>query len=380
MTTKPNTQSHIRRAKYYSIVRSAHLERSLHANACWLLYSKTNYDLDESLLHGNGLVVRISPWALPGFIRRNKVSTLEINEPLMLPAWRVLIPILLLKTLHPSMRSLRIVFYAIENLDPSKNLATRLHIPQWAGRAFISVACHFAFRMADRIAFGTHGSMNLYGSLLGSYWEKAGVQAKVRRIDPLPSPEAIDRDQKVPGSVLFLGDLSSRKGVTRLMSAWDTLPSEHGLTLSIVGVGEELERVRAWALTRPEVNLQVSPSRQVIRQTLAKAETLVLLSNTSSVWREQIGLPLIEGWSYGCNLIATEATGIADLLRRSGHTVLPESFTDSMLVHALMGQLSPRRSPDVVQKDLPEVDGRLTADLWLHEPQSTDGTSPRILQ
>ncbi|MBP1232516.1 glycosyltransferase involved in cell wall biosynthesis [Arthrobacter sp. PvP102] len=364
-TIAHNTDIHT--AKFYSIIRSAHLERSLNSNNSWILYSKTNYDLDAQLLENNELAVKMSPWMLPRFVKRSDIRILEVNEPLMLPAWRVLIPILLLCILHPAMRKLRIVFYAIENLDPSPNLAARLHLPTQVAKGITSLACRVAFLVADRVAFGTQGSMGLYASLLGSHWKKARLQAKVRQIDPLPSAELIEAEQKVPGSVLFLGDLSARKGIDRLIDAWDTLPPNHGLTLCIIGMGEELERVKLWARDRPEVTLKVSPSRVVIRETLAKSETLVLLSSTSTIWREQIGLPLLEGWSYGCNLITTDATGIADLLRRSGHTVLPELFTTNTLTDALLGNLLPRRSADAVQEDLPEVDGRLEADLWLNE-------------
>lgn len=367
------------KVKFYSIIRSAHLERELDSNDTWILYSKTNYDFDEGLLTGHDLLRKISPWRLPRFLRKHSIETLEVNEPLMLPAWHVLLPILILRVFHPSMRRpLQLVFYAIENLDPSANLAARLHLPHRMAHKVISVVCRLAFRAADRVAFGTQGSMKLYASLLGPHWRKAEAQSKLRQIDPLPSPEVVGVDEKILGSVLFLGDLSTRKGIIRLMSAWEILPAGHGLTLRIVGIGEELEKVEAWARTRPEVDLVISPSRSVIRQTLARSETLVLLSRTSAIWREQIGLPLLEGWSYGCNLIATDATGIAGLLERSGHTVLPENFTDVMLVDALIGAEAPRRSPRVIQEDLPKVDGRLTADLWLNEPRCMDGTGSGI--
>lgn len=354
-------------AKFYSIIRSAHLERSAGSSDSWILYSKTNYDLDKSLLSGAANVAQVSPWQLPKFVREKNITVLEVNEPLMLPAWTVLIPILLLRILHPSMRRpLRIVFYAIENLDPSTNLASRLHLPNKLARSITSLACRLAFRCSDRIAFGTQGSLDLYEELLGSQWRKPDIQSKLRRIDPLPSAAGISNDRKVAGSVLFLGDLSERKGITRLMDGWEKLPANHGLTLCIIGMGEELARVTEWASSRPEVRLLVGPSRSVIHDTLATAETLVLLSKTTRIWREQIGLPLLEGWSYGCNLISTDATGIADLLEQSGHIVLPEHFTDNMLVNALTLAVGARRSAEAVQSDLPAIDGRLAADQWLN--------------
>lgn len=356
------------RAKFYSIIRSAHLERSNSSQDEWILYTRTNYDLDPALLDGSSRAVRVSPWRLPQFLRSNNIKVLEVNEPLMLPAWSVIIPIFLLRIVSPVMWSpFRVTFYAIENLDPSENLARQLHLPRSVARICTSLACQVAFRLANRVVFGTEGSMELYASKLGKYWKTAQLQSKIRLIDPLPSPIKGIADQKIAASVLFLGDLSKRKGITRLMDAWEKLPEGHRLSLSIIGVGEELARVAAWAEGKPEVHLLVNPARSVIHEALASAETLVLLSHTDARWREQIGLPLLEGWSYGCNLICTEATGIAALLKRAGHTVLPENFSDDMLVAALTGSSQSRRSAAEIQKYLPPVDGRLTADRWLNE-------------
>ncbi|WP_255770746.1 glycosyltransferase [Pseudarthrobacter sulfonivorans] len=358
-------ENEIKRAKFYSIIRSAHIERSAESSD-WILYSRTNYDMDPDLLESNVRVRKVSPWQLPRFLNDNNIRILEVNEPLMLPAWPVLIPIFLLRLLHPLMRSrLRVVFYAIENLDPSVNLARRLHMPLNISRIITSLACRLAFSATNRVAFGTQGSMDLYASILGSYWQRPEILSKVRRIDPLPAPAKVSSHNKVPGSVLYLGDLSSRKGITRLMTGWDKLPKGHGLTLRVIGIGEELDKVTGWAAGKPEVSLLVDPSRSVIHETLATSETLVLLSSTSLIWREQIGLPLLEGWSYGCNLISTDATGIADLLRRSGHAVLPEDFSDDMLIAALTGSIAPRRPAQLIQQALPAVDGRRAADEWL---------------
>lgn len=356
-----------RQAKFYSIIRSAHLERAKSSPETFILYSKTNYDLDHDLFQENPNVINVSPWQLPKFLNDQKISILEVNEPLMLPAWRVLLPILCLRLAHPRMhRPLRVVFYAIENLDPSNNFSKRLRLPVSFSRFIISLVSKLAFLCSDRIAFGTHGSMKLYESLLGSHWQKPYVQNKVRYINPLPAAANVDNKIKIPSSVLFLGDLSERKGIRKLMDGWSKLPSNHGLSLRIIGVGEELQRVKEWAASRPEVSLLVNPSRSVIHENLARAETLVLLSQTTSKWREQIGLPLLEGWSYGCNLISTSATGIADLLEEHGHVVLPENFSDEVLVDALTAPRRPRRSAETIQGVLPTIDGRLAADQWLN--------------
>lgn len=360
------------RAKYYAIIRSAHLERLRNSDDEWILYTKKNYDLDTDLIEKNRRAVQISPWRLSKFLRANKIKVLEVNEPLMLPAWSVLIPIFLLRMVSPFMRSsVRVTFYAIENLDPSANLARQLRIPIQVARIFTSMACRLAFRLTDRIVFGTEGSMKLYISKLGDYGQSLQLQSKYRLIDPLPAPVQGIEGKKVAGSVLFLGDLSKRKGITRLMAGWERLPSGHDLSLEIIGVGEELHKVSAWVQGHAEASLLVNPSRSVIHEALARAETLVLLSRTDYRWREQIGLPLLEGWSYGCNLISTDATGIAGLLRQAGHVVLPEDFSDEMLVAALTGSLSSPRTVAQIQQDLPSEDGRLTADRWLNTLSDT---------
>ncbi len=109
----------------------------------------------------------------------------------------------------------------------------------------------------------------------------------------------------------------------------------------------------------------VDPDRQDIEAVLQESKVLVLPSKRTPTWREQIGLPILEGLSFGCEIVTTEETGIADWLRYNGHQVLEAKHSSSDLAKSILLSLTNGRSAEQIQSTLPPRDSRTDAEEWL---------------
>ena len=57
------------------------------------------------------------------------------------------------------------------------------------------------------------------------------------------------------------------------------------------------------------------PPREAVHELLASSAVVVMPSVRRPGWREQIGLPLVEGLAHGCRVVTTTETGLADDVR-----------------------------------------------------------------
>ena len=96
----------------------------------------------------------------------------------------------------------------------------------------------------------------------------------------------------------------------------------------------------------------------------------VLLSQPTPTWREQVGLPVVEGLAHGCTVVTTTETGLAGWLAAHGHEVLPPGAPDGEVAAAVDRALGRRRPAGDVLADLPAADGRLAADRWMFGPRA----------
>jgi glycosyltransferase involved in cell wall biosynthesis len=135
-----------------------------------------------------------------------------------------------------------------------------------------------------------------------------------------------------------------------------------------MGKAGEIETVRDFASARPEVTLIEDPTRSVIFGELNRSRALILFSQPSGIWKEQVGLPIVEALSYGCEIISSDETGIEGWLREHGHRVLPWSSTSESIAAAALAALESDRTVGEILSDLPDRDGRLGADDFLFAP------------
>ncbi len=343
------------RVRLYQSVRTAHLERAHQLPPARLIYAERRYDFEESLAAGLDLVDGRG-WRAARDLFLNPPRILEINEPLMLEStlWTLAgVFGARLRTLLG--RSVAIVTYAIENRDPRPDPPRRTWKARLRRRLELAAA-HVLVRQIDRIAYGTAAARELY--------EDFGVPSLIGRlIWALPKPQAAG---VAPRPVaLFASAFALRKGIDTLLTAWPAVVRDlPEAQLVLIGKGAELERVQDAAASDPSLTVLVDPPRGEVLRWMENCRVVVLPSRPTASWREQVGLPIVEGLSYGRTIVTTSETGLAQWLAEHGHQVInPDD--PAALAEALTTALHEPLDPATVAGALPPVDGRLAADAWM---------------
>lgn len=351
------TRLHARRARLYHEVRSAHLERAHEFSPAAVVYLTHRYDFDGSLGEGLELVNR-KPLGAALLLRRSKLEALEVNEPLMLHG-AILAALGIFAVRLGRGQRVRVVSYAIGNTDPFVQ-----PVAGWKSRMrrhIETVAAHYVWRQLDAIAYGTEGSREVYQAVLPA---RAGLAQVL--IPALPARrDDVDMTDRGP-NVVYLGAFVHRKGLPLLLEAWPSVVAARPeARLTLVGKGALLPQVKEFHAMQSSVSVLVDPSRAEIRDVLARSRTLVLASQPTPSWREQVGLPIVEGLESGCTVVTTTETGIAGWLAEHGHSVLRADADAGSLAAAILRELD--RAPRVadVLESLPAEDGRSAADRWL---------------
>ncbi len=369
------------RVRSYELVRTAHLERARDFAPASILYGGRRYDFDDELADPLDLH-RCGPLGLVAILWTNRVAALEINEPLQLSGLpRAALAVAAVRLADRARRRhTRIGSYAIENLDPfALRPARRRSRLRRSGEALLSRQIS---RRLDRIAYGTEGARRLYEQRLGD----ALTAAEAEPFPAVPAPCGCPAGETEPELVLYVGALHRRKGVLQLLDAWPhVLTARPGAHLVIVGKGELEDEARSRAaelnlVKRGSVELILDPPRPEIHRLLRRAATLVLLSQPTARWREQVGLPIVEGLGHDCRVVASSQTGLADWLSDHGHPVLEPEAGPEELGRAVAATLEDRWEAGSVLAQLPETDGRRAADDWLMQtpdPRSAQADSTR---
>jgi glycosyltransferase involved in cell wall biosynthesis len=361
----------VARARVYTNLRTAHLERFRTMVPARVLYTDTRYDFDTSLIDATDPPVRRSRAGVVGELLRRHHDVVEINEPTMVTEW----PFLLAQVGAVRLRGLvsrrrtAVVAYCIGVTDPVGALGRRWRLPAPLARPVARAVLTLLVGGTDRLAFGTTRSQALYESWLG----RRRLAARSRLFEALPSPcgcaegaeVGAPGEPRAPTDALFVGKLTGRKGVRQLMAAWD-LVRRHDprARLRILGKGDLEGEVVAWAAERPEVSVEIDPPRATIHRTLRRSGVLVCLSQPAPT-PEQIGLPIVEGLSHGCEIVATTETGLARWLADHRHGVVdPDAPPEGVAaeVTAAFSRATERHGSLV---DLPREDQRIVADRWL---------------
>lgn len=351
-----------RRARVYTTLRSAHLERAHVGPPASILYATRRYDFDPSLTPGLDLIAG-GPFSLARTIARSRIEALEINEPLMRSALlrsAVAVTVARLRARLTS-RPLVVASYAIENRNPFPDT-------EGSGRGRLrdriewSLA-RYAARNVDRMAFGTDAAADLYESLLA----RDLTAATTVRLPAVPAPcSCPPAAAGGEDAVLFLGAFHERKGLPELVEAWpEVVRRRPSARLTVMGSGPLEGLVRNLADRCPGVVVVVDAPRSEVHAALRRSSVVVLLSRRTATWREQVGLPVVEALAHGCSVVTTTETGLAEWLSNHGHAVLPPDPTHEDVARTVVAQLARKRPASSVLADLPDTDGRLIASAWL---------------
>ena len=353
------------RVRLYETVRTAHLERAKALAPATIIYRQRRYDFHDDAAIGMDLL-QASRAGAAVLLFRSRATAIEINEPLMLsalPATALALAALAARAALLGRRA-RVVTYAIANADP---FAAPVHGVRPKLRRVVDLLLARAVaKRVDRIAFGTPAAAAIYRTRLPQ-----PQRSTYALIPALPAPRAL-QGRKRPESVVFLGAFAERKGIDLLLQAWPTVVAARpGASLTVLGKGRLEPMVRSAAERLPGMSVRIDPPRDEILRVLDRTEVLVLPSQPAPRWREQVGLPVVEGLASGCRIVTTTETGLASWLAEHGHSVIDRAGDVDALAASLLEQLASIRSPADVQDDLPSRDGRLAADDWLF-----DGSGP----
>ncbi|MFJ6678202.1 glycosyltransferase [Microbacterium sp. NPDC091382] len=358
------TARDLRVVQLYEVVRSAHLERAAAVEPRpVILYRRNRYDFDPALVAASD-AQRRNLWRSVVYALSTDVDIVEVNEPLSgdssLPSVSFIAAARFRAMLRRRPRPLA-VSYAIENFDPDV-LVRNLPLKARMRHRLRHLATPVLWRSLDRIVYGTSEARVVYGKAFGT----TGRQPVSTLIEALPAP--VDgADAARHPVILFLGDLSERKGFPDVIAAWPqvraALPDAR---LVIVGRGPGAEEAVTLASADDRVTAVIDPPRADIARLLRNAKVLVLPSRRRPLWREQVGLPIVEGLAAGCLVVTTTETGISEWLARHGHWVIPEREVSAALGAALIEAVNSSREPGDVRSDLPPVDGRQAAHEWMH--------------
>jgi glycosyltransferase involved in cell wall biosynthesis len=354
-------------ARVYANLRSAHLERFRQMVPATVLFQGTRYDYDESLVPPGLVLRRVGRVGAVAELARTPYRVVEVNEPLLTTRWfDVLAQIVAIRgRALLSRRPQRIVAYCIGNADPALAVSRRWRLPVPVARVLSRLMVGLLVRGIDRLAFGTNGSFEMYAAYAG----RSRLERRSRLFEALPAPCACllaAHDAPRGNGLVFVGAFTERKGIRQVMAAWgDVRLRRDEVSLQLIGKGRLVGEVMRWAATRPEVRVDVDPRRSVIHDALRCGRALILPSQRRGTWREQIGLPILEGLAHGCEIITTTETGLADWLAAHGHAVIDPDSSPEVLAAAVLTALARGRASETIVADLPATDRRIDADLWL---------------
>jgi len=347
--------------RVYATVRTAHLERDAGRSEVTLLAGERRYDFDAAAAAGLDLV-ETSTVGVFRHLVRHPSAVVEVNEPLQLrSAFRTAAALAALgvRRLFGAPRTV-VVTYCIENLDPRGRSDGGVRAR--TKRRLQLMIARRVWRRLDRIAYGTPGARDLYAAVLGPI--RRGAEAEL--IPALPTAADVPDERTEPLTAVFLGAFVERKGFREVLAAWplvaDAVP---GARLLMMGKGAGEDEVRRAAQTLPAAEVLVDPPRAEIFERLAQATALVLPSQPQPGWREQVGLPIVEGLGAGCEIVTTTETGLAEWLGAHGHRTIDAKRPATELAEAIAAALTRARPRREILADLPSVDGRLAADAWL---------------
>lgn len=361
--------SSVAHVQLYDVARTAHFERIVRSGApTTILYSQRRYDFDPALADQVG-ARRAGIVGVLWFALRHDIDVLEIAEPLLVRAAPRSLAAIIGARVRSRIRRTRtaVVAYAIENKDPVDGIGTlpaRARLRLRAQRLCV----RRVWNALDRVAFGTSQAQQLYTRLLGT---GRAVQRLIPAL-PVADPSVAEPVPREP-VLTFLGEFSERKGFFHLMQAWprvkDACPDAH---LTLVGKGAGADDARELAVSDAAVSVEIDPSRPRIFEILRSSKVLVLPSQPRPRWREQVGLPIVEGLGTGCLIVTTAETGLAEWLADHGHAVVGTPGDIDGLSLALIAMLRSDRAPEDVLADLPEHDGRADAERWILAPAGTE--------
>jgi glycosyltransferase involved in cell wall biosynthesis len=233
--------------------------------------------------------------------------------------------------------------YAIENLAAEERL-TLPTLDPWprVNRAFARLVASgvawTATAALDGVVYGTRGAEDNYRVLFGRRRDALVTRTIVERKEPADLPRSRPRSEQV----LFVGELAERKGLAVLLDAWGgSVARRSGWKLRLFGDGPL--RSLALAAQREDPSISVERvERPELMRAYAEAAAVVQPSQRVRRWREQCGLGALEAEAFGCQIVLSSESGLAeDLKARAGAIVVPPGSVQDLRAALRPERLTP---------------------------------------
>lgn len=284
-----------------------------------LLFTSERRDTDVSLYAGRD----VRPFSWPALVRALRdpgLDLVEIAEPLWTAEWvRALRYVVLARLLRPR-RRVAVATYAIENLDARDRLRRLPHRPvvgPVVSRLLLG-ATGASMLLLDAVVFGTTGAAENHRRAFGWALRRTRSTVLPPRLGPCSVCGPVEPAGPREPTVLFLGAPSDRKGFGVLTAAWERSgAADRGWRLLVA----DPEGAREHPVPAG-VSVVVAPPRAEVHAMLRRAAVVAMPSVRRPGWREQIGLPLVEGLAHGARVVTTTETGLAPDLADHPHVVL----------------------------------------------------------
>jgi len=340
-------------------------------------------DLDPGLLLGwSGRIIEGSWWQLMLAARRAHPTLLEVPEPHWYRAWPGTLLVLLGVRLRPARADRPRAFVAtvaIENLPTAEGLSVRrLGVPGSVASKLDPVLLAVWSRsvaLLDGVVFGTDAARRNWEESLSGPLRGLLTTTIAESLPPcVPCGAGAGAGAGAGGqqggadvrgdSVLYLAEFSARKGLPAMLAAWPLVAAARpGLRLTLMGFGALLAEAEA-AADRADVQVAVAPLRPQVHAALARASVVVLPSQRVPGWREQVGLPLLEGLAHDCAVVTTTESGLAGALLAAGQQVVAPGQPHTLAAAIVRAADQPRRR-------LHPPDSREAVHRWLRAATSS---------
>ncbi|MEJ2887974.1 glycosyltransferase family 4 protein [Actinomycetospora aeridis] len=320
-------------------------------------YIHRKSDFDAAALPSN--VIQLSHLGIVRKILSEHWDIVELPEPLWLRALPLSVVAGVAARLKVGRQSRPwVTTYTIEN-SPFEALASGV-LQRVKPLARAAIRC-ISRTFYDQLIYGSDASRLVYAK--NGFGPDGGVEAVFPKMQKPCDGCALAEKEK---RILFLGVLENRKGVLSLLRAWATTGlGEEGWRLAIAGSGPLKTAVEASARDHESIEYMGMLDRASTHRELGRAAVVCLPSRRDGRWREQIGLPVVEGLSHGCTILATSDSGLAPWLKQHGHQVVPHDSTVEQLANSLISVCKTRRVPAQVLEDLPREDGVIRARRYM---------------
>ena len=131
------------------------------------------------------------------------------------------------------------------------------------------------------------------------------------------------------GRALFVGRLSSEKGIEQLLECWSQLPEHWGL--DVVGDGPLMEKVRQLSAQLTNVQLHGRLENKQVREMMAQSSVVIV----PSLAYETFGMVVIEAFSTATPVIVSNHGSLAELVEpgKTGFTYSPFQRSRTETIH-----------------------------------------------